>query len=68
MTRILKGESKRSDCVISNTDIEVTVNGKPLKMVPFVQDILRNTALGVLRELNGYQEGADIKITIGRPQ
>jgi len=68
MTRILKGESKRSDCVISNTNIEVTVNGKPLKMVPFVQDILRNTVLGVLRELRGYQEGTDIKITIGRPQ
>ncbi len=68
MTRILKGESKRSDCVISNTNIEATVNGKPLKMVPFVQDILRNTVLGVLRELHGYQEGADIKITIGRPQ
>ena len=68
MTRILKGESKRSDCVISNTNIEVTVNGQPLKMVPFVQDILRNTVLGVLRELRGYQDGADIKITIGRPQ
>ena len=65
LERILSGQSRRSDCVISQTNIDVTVNGKPLKMVPFVQDILRNTMLGILRLLDGYQEGADIRLSIG---
>ena len=45
-------------------DITLTVDGKPLRMVPFVQKILRNAALGVVRELEGYREGAEVEIRL----
>jgi molybdopterin-guanine dinucleotide biosynthesis protein B len=34
-------------------------------MVPFVQNILRNALLGVVKELDGFQEDAKIKVEIG---
>ena len=45
-------------------DIALTVDGKPLRMVPFVQKILRNAALGVVKELEGYREGAEVEIRL----
>jgi len=45
-------------------DIDLLVDGKLLRMVPFVQKILRNAALGVVRELEGYREGAEVEIRL----
>ena len=45
-------------------EITLTVDGKPIRMVPFVRNILRNAALGVVRELEGYQEGAEVEIRL----
>jgi molybdopterin-guanine dinucleotide biosynthesis protein B len=44
--------------------IHLAINGQPVRMVPFVQKILRNAVLGVASELEGYQEGASIEIRI----
>ena len=43
-------------------NITLNINGQPVRMVPFVQKILRNAVLGVVAELEGYQEGATIDI------
>lgn len=65
LKKILAGEKRRCDCVIDKSNITLEINGKNITMVPFVKDILKNTVLGVLKELKGYEEGAPIKITIG---
>ena len=44
--------------------ITLKINGQPVRMVPFVQKILRNAVLGVASELEGYQEGASIEVHI----
>lgn len=45
-------------------EITLAVDGKPLRMVPFVQKILRNAVLGVVRELEGYEEGREVTIKL----
>lgn len=64
--RILKGISKREDCVIDDLSTTLTINGKKIYMVPFVEKILRNTILGVAKELKGYSHKGEISICIKR--
>ena len=45
-------------------DITLTVDGRPVRMVPFVQKILRNAVMGVVGELEGYAEGAEVEIQL----
>ncbi len=63
--KILKGEAKRSDCVISNKRIKLQIDDKDIEMVPFVQNILYNSIEGVIKELDGYTKDAKITIKIG---
>lgn len=64
LERILSGEKTREDCVLGKADINLFINGKPVELVPFVQNILRNAVIGVVGELHGYEKGADIEISI----
>ncbi|MCL2300647.1 MAG: molybdopterin-guanine dinucleotide biosynthesis protein MobB [Firmicutes bacterium] len=48
----------------AGADITLTIDGKEIRMVPFVQKILRNAALGVVKELEGYTEGAEVSIRL----
>ena len=48
--------------------VDVKINGQPLEMVPFVQDIIRSAVTGIVGELKGYEEGAVIEISIGKKQ
>lgn len=64
-SKILKGEAKRSDCMISNKKINLIIDGKEIDMVPFVQNILYNSVQGVVEELEGYRKNAKIEIKIG---
>ena len=45
-------------------EIALSVGGKPVRMVPFVQRILRNAVFAVVKELEGYEEGAEVKIRL----
>lgn len=63
--RILKGEAKREDCVISQNNIKLVVNDKEISMVPFVQKLLCNAVMGVVKELDGFQEGQKVVVKIG---
>ncbi|MCL0070425.1 molybdopterin-guanine dinucleotide biosynthesis protein B [Dehalococcoidia bacterium] len=62
--RILRGEAKREDCIISRGNIKLIIDDKEINMVPFVQNILRNAVEGVVRELEGYRDGATIVIKL----
>jgi molybdopterin-guanine dinucleotide biosynthesis protein B len=62
---IVAGDKVYEDCAILNADVKLKVNGKSIKMVPFVQQILRNTVEAVVKELDGYSENALIEIELG---
>ncbi|MGM0367697.1 MAG: molybdopterin-guanine dinucleotide biosynthesis protein B [Actinomycetota bacterium] len=62
--KILKGEAKRKDCVIGSGEVQLKVGGKDIEMVPFVKAILRDTLLGVVKNLKGYEEGKSIEVKI----
>ena len=63
--RIVAGDNKYEDCVILNADVKLKVNGETIKMVPFVQQILRNNIEAVAKELDGYSKNALIEIELG---
>lgn len=63
--RILKGQSRREDCILSKSNIKLLVDGREIDMVPFVQKILFNAVEGVVKELEGYKKGAKVEIRIG---
>ena len=61
---ILKGQAKREDCILKESKVKLQIDGKDIDMVPFVQNILSNAILGVVKELEGYQKGREITIKI----
>ncbi|SDK16691.1 molybdopterin-guanine dinucleotide biosynthesis protein MobB [Natronincola ferrireducens] len=63
--KILKGEAKREDCIISQEAIELLIDDKTIPMVPFVQNILYNAVTAVVKELEGYKKGHKITVKIG---
>lgn len=63
-SKILKGEAVREDCKILNTKVELLVDNNKIQIVPFVEDILSNAVLGVVKELEGYKKGKEIKVII----
>ena len=63
--RIISGISHRSECKITNGNIKLYIGEKEIAMVPFVQALLRNAVLGVVKELDGYLDNESIRITLG---
>ena len=61
---ILKGQAKREDCILKDSKVKLQVDGNDIDMVPFVQNILSNAILGVVKELEGYKEGKEITVKI----
>jgi molybdopterin-guanine dinucleotide biosynthesis protein B len=46
------------------SEVTLRIDGKELELVPFVQNLIRNTSLAVVSELEGYKKGAKVEITI----
>lgn len=65
-TRIIAGKSKFEDCTVLSDEVQLFIDGKQIKMVPFVQAILRNTVEGVVSELDGFSKESMIDIKIGK--
>jgi molybdopterin-guanine dinucleotide biosynthesis adapter protein len=63
--RILKGQSKREDCVIVEKNITLKIGNKEIEMVPFVQGIFRDVIGAMVKNLKGYKKGKSIEIKIG---
>ena len=62
--KILSGERRREDCVTDKAEIvELTVDGKTISLVPFVQRILADTLTSLVHNFDGCQKG-DIQITL----
>jgi molybdopterin-guanine dinucleotide biosynthesis protein B len=60
---IIAGDKRRADCV-ADQGIELYCNGRRIKMVPFVQALLKNALLGVVSELEGYEKGCEIDVRL----
>lgn len=64
---IVQGTRKREDCVLDSANsIYLKVGGKEIQIVPFVQDILRDSIMAVLKNLRDIPDGGEIEIRIGR--
>jgi molybdopterin-guanine dinucleotide biosynthesis protein B len=62
---ILREEHTRSDCLTDNpNDITVTVDGKNITMVPFVQNVLRDLIKAFMQNLKGADPNGNIKIEV----
>jgi molybdopterin-guanine dinucleotide biosynthesis protein B len=59
---IAHGKSKRKDCVLTSQKIDLLIDGQPVQMVPFVQNVLQNAVMGVIKELSGFSSGSDIEV------
>lgn len=62
--KILKGQAKREDCIQKTSSVKLFINGREIGMVPFVEEVLRNTCTGVVQTLEGYSENSTIEIKI----
>ncbi|OQB25047.1 MAG: Molybdopterin guanine dinucleotide synthesis protein B [Firmicutes bacterium ADurb.Bin182] len=60
--RIIRNEAERSDCRLSAQDVELSIGGKKISMVPFVQKILKNSVLSVANELDGFKGGGEVTV------
>jgi len=62
---ILQGKAKREDCVLdSKNSIIISIGGKPLTIVPFVQNLFRDTILAMVSNLKGVDSAQEIEIKI----
>ncbi len=60
--KIIDGESTEEDCVIKNQDVTLNIDGTDISMVPFVQNILKNAVMGVVKELDGSRNTGEITV------
>jgi molybdopterin-guanine dinucleotide biosynthesis protein B len=62
---IVAGESTMEDCTSMDTAAEISINGTPLGMNPFVEKIIAATVRGMLSTLKGFTPGkAEIKVDV----
>lgn len=54
---IVSGQAKVQDCDASTSDLQIKVNGQPVALNPFVQNIIKSTLQGMLSSLKGYTPG-----------
>ncbi|MGI6594965.1 MAG: molybdopterin-guanine dinucleotide biosynthesis protein B [Christensenellales bacterium] len=62
LSKHLKGEANINDCILKKSKVKLTIDGKNIYMVPFVEAILKNTVTGVVKELKGFKKGKKITI------
>lgn len=63
-SRILKGKAERGDCVLYKASITLKVNEKEIPIVPFVQGLLRDSILALVKNLKGCEKPSKISIKI----
>lgn len=61
MADVVEKKKKISD---EGLDVELTIDGEEIWMVPFVKATLKNVVVGAVKALDGYEEGKEIVIKI----
>lgn len=49
---------------VSEMDVELSIDGKDVWMVPFVKETIKNVVVGAVKALDGYEEGKEIVIKV----
>jgi len=66
VSNILSGKKLRSECKTDhNLNINLKCNDKEIKIVPFVQDMMRDVILALTKNLKGCEKGK-VEITINK--
>ena len=61
---ILRGDRREEECFYAPGRIEITVDGKPLKVGKFPAEMIEGSLRGLLSSMKGYREDSDILIRI----
>ncbi|MGI6721148.1 MAG: molybdopterin-guanine dinucleotide biosynthesis protein MobB [Anaerovoracaceae bacterium] len=59
---MLKGTRGRSECTVKDGGVQLFIDGREITIVDFVKDMLGGALRGMVKELDGYREGAEIVI------
>ncbi|TYB31374.1 MAG: hypothetical protein FXF47_04330 [Candidatus Mcinerneyibacterium aminivorans] len=53
-----KFNNKNIKCVMQNSNnLEIKINNKKLPLAPFVENLVKNTIIGLIKNLKGYESG-----------
>lgn len=58
---ILRGNRSREDCQLKQV-VKLEIGGKPVTIVPFVQEVLARTLTALVSTLDGYEQGKEISL------
>lgn len=55
---------KKTISATGDIDVELTIGGEEIFMVPFVKNTIKNVVVGAVKALDGYEEGKEIVIKV----
>lgn len=55
---------KKTSSATGDIDVELTIGGEDVFMVPFVKNTIKNVVIGAVKALDGYEEGKEIVIKV----
>lgn len=55
---------RKTENMKDNFDVELTIDGEEIWMVPFVKETIKNVVIGAVKALDGYEEDKEIVIRI----
>lgn len=62
--RVIRGTGSPSECILKGQSVRLYVGDEEIPMVPFVKNMVRSVSEAMVRQLDGYKEGAEITIKI----
>lgn len=67
LAAILRGEKTRADCILEQK-VELSIGGREIQLVPFVQEVLARTITGLVSTLDGYHSHKKIQIKLSEAE
>lgn len=64
MADFVEKKAKHQATATGDIDVELTIGGEDIFMVPFVKNTIKNVVVGAVKALDGYEEGKEIVIRI----
>ncbi len=64
MADLAEKKAKHQASATGDIDVELTIGGEDIFMVPFVKNTIRNVVVGAVKALDGYEEGKEIVIKV----
>ena len=64
MADLVEKKAKHQASATGDIDVELTIGGEEIFMVPFVKNTIKNVVVGAVMALDGYEEGKEIVIKV----